>query len=188
MKKFFQFRLFYLAILLGVLTISCSDENDNGGQTLESMAALSTQIDSLTAKLSQPMSNAEAKELSIDLMANCIEFADAFPQDNRCPDYLFIASRAANGLGEYDNSLKYLNRIKKGYRGYVKMPEVYFLYAFTLDEELDRKEDAKNAYMELINTFPDDPLSAQASILMDQLYMSDQELIEMWKMKEKANS
>jgi TolA-binding protein len=61
------------------------------------------------------------------------------------------------------------------------MPEVYFLKAFILDEDLDKKDDAKKAYTDLINEFPDNALSAQAAVLLDQLYMSDEELIEMWK-------
>ena len=98
-------------------------------------------------------------------------------------DYLFISARAANGLRKYEKSLKTMETIKQGYEGYAAMPEVYFLYAFTLDEDLDRKEEAQVAYMDLINTFPDDPLSKQAGFLLDQLYMSDEELIEAWELK-----
>lgn len=178
----------FLALFIPVFFYSCgsNDEESTQAESLVEVAQLSAQIDSLKAKLAEPLSNEEAKKLSQDLMNSCNSFVEAFPEDYRCADYLFISARAANGLKQYDASLKTLNQIKGGYRGYEKMPEVYFLYAFTLDEDLERKEDAQKAYMDLINKFPDDPLSPQAAILLDQLYLSDDELIEMWKMKEKA--
>jgi hypothetical protein len=179
-----------LSLFILVFFYSCNNNNEKSTQeeSLVEVAQLSAQIDSLKAKLSGPLTNEEAKQLSMDLMNSCNSFVEAFPKDNRCADYLFISARAANGLRQYDASLTTLNRIKGGYRGYEKMPEVYFLYAFTLDEDLERKEDAQKAYMDLINKFPDDPLSSQAAILLDQLYLSDEELIEMWEMKEKNES
>jgi len=179
-----------LSLLIAIFLYSCAsnDSDVTSEETLIEVAQLSGHIDSLKVKLSQPLSNEEAKQLSLDLMNSCNTFVEAFPEDNRCADYLFISARAANGLKQYDASLQTLNKIKGAYRKYNKMPEVYFLYAFTLDEDLDRKEDAQKAYMDLINKFPDDPLSSQAAILLDQLYLSDEDLIEMWKMKEKDES
>ena len=180
--------LFLVGLLIAITMLSCSDEAQKDKSSLNSQAELSTTIDSLKGRLSEPMNSAEGKALSLELMRSCLEFVDTYPKDNRCADYLFIASRAANGLGQYEKSLKILYRIMQGYKGYAKMPEVYFLYAFTLDEDLDRKDDAKEAYLALISEFPDDPLSAQSRVLLEQLYMSDEELIEMWKMKAKSNS
>ena len=183
-------RLALMGAFIALFVYSCSNNGseDPENKSLRTQAELSTTIDSLKGKLSDPMSNEEAMLLSQELKQSCLEFVDVYPKDDRCADYLFIASRAANGLGEYEESLKILNRIKKGYVGYVKMPEVYFLYAFTLDEDMEKKEEAKEAYLDLISEFPDEPLSAQARVLLEQLYMSDEELIEMWKMKEKTNS
>jgi tetratricopeptide (TPR) repeat protein len=174
---------FFLAILL-IFVTGCSQESDNSTSKEIDKKELATKINSLSDSLSVPMEATLAKKLSLDLMRSCLEFVDAFPADNRCADYLFTAARAAGGLGQHEKSLSLLNRIKKGYNGYSKMPEVYFLYAFILDEDLEDKEKAKEAYMELINKFPDDPLSIQSGLLLDQLYMSDEELIENWKMKE----
>lgn len=180
-------KLFISHVLLLSLffVFSCSDENTKtiDSDSLEDQAQLSTKIDSLTLKLSESMDMEEAKQVSVELLDNCTKFVEVFPKDPRCADYLFISARAANGLGEYDRSLRIMDTIRKAYNGYVKMPEVYFLYAFTLDEDLDRKEDAKQAYMDLINTFPDSHLSSQSALLLDQLYMSDEELIESWKKK-----
>lgn len=166
------------------LAIGCSQEKDSNTSKKTDPSELAEKIESLRDSLSTPMEDAVAKRVSLDLMRSCLEFVDAFPADDRDADYLFTASRAAAGLNQFEKSLSILNRIKKGFNGYNKMPEVYFLYAFILDENLDKKEKAKAAYMELINTFPDDPLSVQSAILLDQLYMSDEELIENWKMKE----
>ena len=178
-------KLFISPLFLLSFLFSCSSDSQEteDSTSLEDQASLSTKIDSLTLKLSDSMDLEEAKQISIELLDNCTKFVEVFPKDPRCADYLFISARAANGLGEYDRSLKIMDTIRKGYNGYDKMPEVYFLYAFTLDEDLGRKEDAKQAYMDLINAFPVDQLSKQSTLLLDQLYMSDEELIESWKKK-----
>lgn len=175
-----------LFILSFLFMISCSNESKETKDvaTLEEKTELSTKIDALYIKLSESMDAEEAKFVSQELLVNCTNFVETFPKDDKCAEYLFIAARAAIGLGKYDESLRILDTIRKGYKGYDKMPEVYFLYAFTLDEDLDRKKDAQKAYMDLINTFPGDHLSTQSALLLDQLYMSDEELIESWKQKE----
>jgi tetratricopeptide (TPR) repeat protein len=170
-------------IAIALFSNACTEQEDSNKNAL-SKSELAKHINDLSDSIAVPMDAAMAKKLSLELLRSCTEFADNFPEDERCADYLFIASRAAGGLGQYNKSLSILDRIKKGYNGYAKMPEVYFLYAFTLDEDLDQKEKAKEAYMELINKFPGDPLSIQSALLMDQLYLSDEELIEKWKNQE----
>ena len=170
-------------IAIALFSNACSEQENKNENTL-SKSELAKHISDLSDSIASPMDEAMAKKLSLELLRSCTEFVDNFPEDDRCADYLFIASRAAGGLGQYNKSLSILERIKKGYNGYAKMPEVYFLYAFTLDEDLDQKEKAKEAYMELINKFPGDPLSIQSALLMDQLYLSDEELIEKWKNQE----
>lgn len=172
-----------LSILLLTFSIGCSNSDDVVPEEINK-EELASKIQVLSDSLSLPMDAARAKQLSMDIMRTTTQFVEVFSSDPRCPDYLFISARAANGLRKYDKSLKILDTIKKKYNGYSKMPEVYFLYAFTLDEDLERKEDAKLAYMELINKFPDNHLSQQSVLLMEQLYMSDEELIEMWNQQE----
>ena len=186
MKNIINHWISISAVVFLFLAIGCSQENEGDKSDKIDKSELAAKIESLRDSLSTPMEDAVAKRVSLDLMRSCLEFVDAFPADDRDADYLFTASRAAAGLNQFEKSLSILNRIKKGFNGYTKMPEVYFLYAFILDENLDQKEKAKAAYMELINTFPDDPLSVQSATLLDQLYMSDEELIENWKMKEAA--
>ena len=169
-------------VAIALFANACTEQDAN--KTKVSKSELVKHITELSDSIALPMDAAMAKKLSLDLLRSCTEFADTYPEDERCAEYLFIASRAAGGLGQYNKSLSILDRIKKGYNGYAKMPEVYFLYAFTLDEDLDQKEKAKEAYMELINKFPGDPLSIQSALLMDQLYLSDEELIEKWKSQE----
>lgn len=177
-----------LTLFVFFISISCSDnvENQNNDSNTKAITkeALAQQIESIEDSLSNASVNLDSKSYSMELLRLSTQFVDEFPKDGRCAEYMFMGARAASGLGEHEKAIRMMQNIKKVYGDYSKLPEVYFLYAFTLDEDLKRKDDAKEAYTQLINEFPDDPLSAQAILLMEQLYMSDEELIEMWSKKE----
>jgi len=127
----------------------------------------------------------KSKKLSQKLLSKSIKFADNYPNDTLSADFLFMAARAANGLGQYHNSIDLMNRIIRDYRLYDYLVEVYFLKAFTYDENLNDKAKAKNAYFELMRKFPNDPLAEQSQLMLDNLYLTDEELIEKYKSEQK---
>jgi hypothetical protein len=69
------------------------------------------------------------------LMHKSIQFADKYPDNEYSADYLFMAARSANGLKQYHKSIKLLNQVIAEYDHYDRLVEVYFLKAFTYDED-----------------------------------------------------
>ena len=122
-----------------------------------------------------------SKTYSQKLLLKTVEFADNYPGDEQAPDFLFMAARAANGLGQYTKSIKIINRIIRDYDNYDRLVEVYFLKAFTYDEDLNKKPEAKKVYVEIIEKFPKDPLAKEAKILLENLYLSDEEIIKKYQ-------
>jgi len=122
-----------------------------------------------------------AKEYSQKLLLKTVEFAENYPGDEQAPDFLFMAARAANGLGQYTKSIKIIDRIIIKYENYDRLVEVYFLKAFTYDEDLNKKPEAKKVYVEIIEKFPKDPLAKEAKILLENLYLSDEEIIKKYQ-------
>ncbi len=165
---------------------NAQDQEDKSSLSANDKEALALKIEALEDSLSQTTLSKDAKAFSLELLRSTTQFVDEFPVDQRCAKYMFMGARAASGLGNYEKSTHMMETIKKVYGNYDQLAEVYFLYAFILDEELNRKDDAKDAYMELVNKFPDDPLSAQAEVLLEQLYMSDEELIEKWSKQDQS--
>ena len=125
----------------------------------------------------------KAKEYSQELLLKTVQFADNYKGDELSPEFLFMASRAANGLGQYTKSIDILNRIIREYENYDRLVDVYFLKAFTYDEDLKKKPEAKKVYTEIIQKFPKDPLAEQSKMLLENLYLSDEEMIEKYQSK-----
>jgi tetratricopeptide (TPR) repeat protein len=171
-----------------IFSNACSNTNEvepavgNGPSQLREDLAIN--IEALEDSLIHSSESEKAKAFSIELLRMSTQFVNEFPKDPRCAEYAFMGARAASGLGSYEKSLSIMENIKKVYADYPGLAEVYFLYAFTLDEELGRKDDARQAYIDLINKFPDSPLSEQSVLLLEQLYLSDEELIEKWRLQE----
>lgn len=125
--------------------------------------------------------NPDAKSYSMKLLIKTVEFANNYPKDEQAPYFLFMASRSANGLGQYNKSIEIINRIILNYSNYDRLVEVYFMKAFTYDEDLNQTAEAKKVYVEIMEKFPDDPLAKEAKILLENLYLSDEEIIKKYQ-------
>ncbi|HKL03364.1 MAG TPA: tetratricopeptide repeat protein, partial [Cryomorphaceae bacterium] len=114
-----------------------------------------------------------------DLLQNYLKFAKMFPGDKeRSPQYLYKAAAVsrANKLGV--KAVKLYSEILQKYPNYIKAPEVAFLLAFTYDEDLKQKDEAKKAYRDVIEKYPGDKWAKQAEERLKNIDMSDEELIE----------
>ena len=179
-----------LLILMSSLLMACNDSVDESQDIVVKVRKVFNPVDYKNEKqeilaLEDSLLNMEidskSKKLSQKLLSKSIKYADNYPKDTLSGDFLFLAARAANGLGQYHNSLDLMNRIIRYYKSYDHLAEVYFLKAFTYDENLNDKAKAKNAYSELMRKFPNDPLAVQAQFMLDNLYLTDKQLIEKFK-------
>ena len=105
-------------------------------------------------------------------------YANIHPQDSMAPEYLFRAANVAKSMHEGEQGLALYDRIIKDYPGWTRLPDVYYLKAFTIDSELDRKGEAKTAYEEVIARYPDHPFARDARAMIDNLQYTDEELIQ----------
>lgn len=174
----------FVFLIMSACSDTLNDQKEVSNASTNNKEELAKSIEALEDSLTNVSVSLDAKSYSLELLRLSTQFVDEFPLDSRCAEYSFMGARAASGLGDYDKSIHIMETIKKVYGNYSQLPEVYFLCAFTLDEEMGKKEEARAAYTDLINKFPDDPLSAQAIVLLEQLYMTDEELIEMWSKQE----
>jgi outer membrane protein assembly factor BamD (BamD/ComL family) len=108
-------------------------------------------------------------------------FAKTNPLDTMTPEYLFRCAGVHRTLGEPQETMKVYDRIISNYPGWRRLADTYYLRAFTLDNDLNQKGEAKTAYEEVINRFPDHPFARDAKQMIENLQYSDEELIEKFK-------
>lgn len=110
-----------------------------------------------------------------------LAFAKEYPLDTMSPEYLFRCAGVYRTLGEPQETMKVYDRIISNYPGWRRLADTYYLRAFTLDNDLDQKGEAKTAYEEVIKRYPDHPFARDAKQMIENLQYTDEQLIEKFK-------
>lgn len=125
---------------------------------------------------------------SAHLMEAYNEYTTKFVSDKkRTPEYLYKSAAISRAVGLPIKAIKLYDKILADYPGYERNPEVAFLLAFTYDEDLKQPEQAKEAYEELLEKYPDDMWAEQATARLKNIDKSDEELIQSFLEKNKTN-
>lgn len=106
------------------------------------------------------------------------DFASIFPEDPDAPDYLLRASDLALTLDQPTKSVKILNQIIERYPNYKKMEDVKYNRASHMDFELRDTTNAKIAYQEFIDAYPNSPLVNDCRSRIENIRYSIDELTE----------
>lgn len=104
-------------------------------------------------------------------------YAAAFPADTLAPEYLFRAAGVYKSMRQPQQSVALYDRIIRDHTQWPRIADAFYLKAFTMDSELDQKGEAEKAYKQVINLFPDHPFARDARIMIDNLMLTDEELI-----------
>lgn len=146
---------------------------------------LKQSIDSIEAPLMQA-----AMIESIDtvkgnkLISLYVQFANAFPNDTMAAPYLHRAAQVANGMGLYDDMTAYYDRVIDNYPDYAHLDECYYEKGLALDNA-GHKEQARDAYQEFLDEYPDHFLANDIRTALSLLDMSDEMLFEYLNSKNK---
>ena len=186
--------VFVIALLGGVFLTACGsgDEASDAGTEQTSLKDLDIsyedlieRIDHLDAELQATTELDEMLKLANEQARMCEAFQLKFPTDPRAAEILLQGGHAARTAKKYTKAVALYYDVAQQYKTYEKRPEAMFLRAFVLDEDMNRKEQAREAYNELIAAYPRHRLSQDAQHLLTQLYMSDEDIL---KMLEEKNS
>ncbi len=175
-------KLFLLALLMFLFacgqggtadtkTISGADSTN----TVEAVKRIRSMEDSLFAK---PVYDRKGAMALRDVY---LAFAKTNPLDTMTPEYLFRCAGVYRTLGEPQETMKVYDRIISNYPGWRRLADTYYLRAFTLDNDLDQKGEAKAAYEEVINRYPGHPFAKDAEHMIQNLQYTDEQLIEKFK-------
>jgi TolA-binding protein len=107
-----------------------------------------------------------------------IAYVRRFPLDTMAPEYLFRAAGVISKLGDPQTGVDLYDRIIRDYPGWRRLVDTYYLKAFTLDNDMQLKGAAKTAYEEVIAKFPDHKFATESNAMIENLELTDQELIE----------
>lgn len=115
-------------------------------------------------------------------------YAAANPVDSMAPEYLFRAAGMLKSMREPDQSLAMYDRLLENYPSWNRLVDVLYMKALTLDDDLDRDGEAKVVYEQVINNFPEHPFARDARAMIENLGLSDEELIAKFKRLEEEQA
>ncbi len=129
-----------------------------------------TILDETSGKINQ--------EAAVDFVHLSESFATLAAESSKAPEWLFQAGDAAGSLRDYDKTLALYQRINEQYPDYERAPQVLFMRAFTLDNELKQLEQARVLYQTFLQKYPDNEFADDAQFLLDNLGKSEEEIIQ----------
>lgn len=162
-------------ILLALALLAACGSNEapkEDPRVAEAARRIRTMEDSL---FDNPMFDRKGAQALLDVY---LAFEKANPADTLAPEYAFRAAGLQKALGDPQAGIAIYDRIIHNYPHWRRLPDTYYLKAFTIDNDLHQKGEAKMAYEEVITRFPDHRFAADAKQMIENLQYTDEELIE----------
>ncbi|MBL4652097.1 MAG: hypothetical protein JKY53_04405 [Flavobacteriales bacterium] len=176
-------------VICAVIIVSCGEGKEekgkNKGENFDKIE-LSKQIEELESVLISAKNNALNLGTAQEVIVAYKEYAKQLPLDIMTPEYLFKAADVEMGLQHYGKAEVLYNRVYDNYHNYKNRVMCLYLTAFINDNHLNQKGKAQQIYEKVIERHPDDKLAQDAIASLDLLTLSDSELIEFLKNKNKG--
>jgi len=141
-----------------------------------------TEIEDLMKQMfkysSAPNMRSESDSVTDVLKSRYDRFVDEYPKHEMAPVYLDQAANIGRKKRDYSSALEYYNRIINEYPEYENIIEVKFLIAFVYDAELRDKDKAREHYQSVADEYPNHVFGQDAKARLENLHMTDEELIE----------
>lgn len=159
-------------VIIAVSLISCSDLHNKMSAEISNMES--------NMKTSQKIDSVAVTEL----LSAYQNFSSKYPGDSLSPEFLYRVAGLAAGFNRGTQAIDLYETIIQTYPHYKKLPECYFLEAFTFENSLGNIGKADELYNKFLDKYPDHELADDARASIKFLGKSPEEIvIELEKMK-----
>lgn len=183
-------RVQYWVLILCVALFSCKGTGNQEAESAERVVSQThEEILIEILELDSQLINAQTLDGMLSTATTQLEKCELYLNEyNLAPNkpiVLLKAGNASRALKQPEKALVFLNRFIRSYLDNPMRDEALFTKAFVLDEDLGRKDEAKKTYVKLIQEYPNSVFHDNAKILLEQLYLTDAELIESFRKQNK---
>lgn len=116
-----------------------------------------------------------------ELVLRYTQFVQTYPEDAMVPELLLKSARVSVGLKEYEAAIRYLDRVIADFSTYDQVVECHLFKGFIYEVHLNSYAEAVAAYQGLIDRFPNHRLAADARAAIENLQLTDEELLEKFR-------
>jgi len=182
-------KVYWLFIFSGLLFSSCgNDESAKENKVVEPAETRQLLVEKIK-KLESELYVAQTLDAIKADMAISVysEFISKYPSDSLTPDFIFKAGEIATANMQYKQALGYYKNIVKNYPNYKYYVDCIYLQAHIFDNYLNNDDSAKVIYEKVISDYPQSHYANDAKAAIQHLGKTDEQLIEEFKKKNKAN-
>lgn len=107
------------------------------------------------------------------------DFANKYPNHSKTPPILEVSAKAAEAMGKYDEAVNILHKLIYEFPETEETPKYMWNKARVIEEKMGKIPNAKAAYTELINKYPNHPMGIDAKFYVENyLGKSDEEILQ----------
>ncbi len=154
-----------LAILLTLFLFSCTPSRDEMLGKISKMEA--------NMKTAPKVDSAAVTAL----LSAYQNFAAKYPKDSLAPDYLYKAAGLAVGFNRGTQAIDLYETIVHTYPEYKKIPECYFMEAFTYENTIGNIGKASEYYNKFLAKYPEHDLANDAQAAIKYLGKTPEEMV-----------
>lgn len=110
-------------------------------------------------------------------------FIENYPNDSLTPNYLYLSGQLSKSINLFGEAIRMFETLIKEHPEFNDVSKAQFLIGMIYENNIQDTLKAKAAYQEFIEKYPQDELVDDAQFLIQNLSLSDQELIEFLKSK-----
>ena len=111
------------------------------------------------------------------------DYVNVNPRDSISAEYLFKAADLSVGIGKPEAAVKFLDRLNTDFPDFRKTVEMWLFKGFIYETYINNHAMAVETYKELIKRYPNHRLAADAQASINNLSMSEDELIEKYGLR-----
>ncbi len=156
---------FFLVALAALLTAACGPNREERINQIEDFE------DSVfeSANVADPATADQLAEMYV-------AFADKYPSDSLSPIYLLKAGEVMSNTQHTDEAVALFDRIAANYPDFEEVPTCLFLKgnAYEMNAQYD---EAREAYQEYLDRYPNHLFSDQVRLMMPRLGMTPEEML-----------
>ena len=118
------------------------------------------------------------QSLAGDYITACEQYAKVMPDASKAPEYLLKGGETARAIRNFNKALSIYDNVLTNFPDHPKAAQALFLKAFTLDNDLNKSDEARPLYTSFLEKYPDNDFADDTQFLLNNLGKSDEEIIE----------
>lgn len=139
---------------------------------------ITARIDTLAKGIFDLSSGRVNRRTANNFVESCDLYSIILPNDPQSPAMLHKAGEAARATRAFKAALDIYGRLYDRYPDFEKAPQALFLKAFTLDNDLQRYDEARELYETFLAKYPNDDFADDTEFLLKNLGKTDEEIIQ----------